>query len=145
MSDPAAELDPEDALRGVVNQLTIHGQRMPVIIPGSVIETLMFVSRLVERAQGAGYLPDLMRQAMPWTAPLALDELDQFASDISAAAGSGDYAAERLATVLREWRETAEILGEPDALAGIHSAQAEIDRGDLVRGAEAIQAVRPRK
>ncbi|HUZ25188.1 MAG TPA: hypothetical protein VMV07_15645 [Streptosporangiaceae bacterium] len=145
MSEPAPELDAEDALRGVVNQLIINGERMPVIIPGSVIETLTFVARLVERARGADYVADLMRQAMPWTAPLAAEELDQLASDIAVAADSGDHAPERLAAVLREWRESAEILGDPDALAEIAAARAEIDRGDFLRGAKAIDAMRPRR
>jgi hypothetical protein len=40
MSEPVPELEVEDALRGVVSQLVINGERMPVIIPGSVIEAL---------------------------------------------------------------------------------------------------------
>jgi hypothetical protein len=143
--EPAPELDPEDALRGVVNQLTIHGQKMPVIIPGSVIEALTLVAKLVINAQSAGYLPDLMRQAMPWTAPLSDEELDQFATAIAGASSSGDHAAERLAAVMREWRDTAEILGDHDALAEIKAARDEIADGRFFRGREAIEAMRPRR
>ena len=32
--EPVPELDAEDALRGVVNQLTVNGEQMTVIIPG---------------------------------------------------------------------------------------------------------------
>jgi hypothetical protein len=46
MSEPAPELDTEDALHGVVNQLIIHGQRMPVIIPGSVIELMRTLAEI---------------------------------------------------------------------------------------------------
>lgn len=122
MSEPAPELDAEDALRGVVNQLVINGERMPVIIPGSVVETLSFVSALVTRALPAGYLHGVMTQAMPWAEPLPDDELDLLASDIAEAAGAGDHAPERLATVLREWRVTAEAYGDPETLAALTTA-----------------------
>jgi hypothetical protein len=144
VSEPAPELDAEDALRGVINQLTIRGQKMPVIVPGSVLETLRFVSELVKRAQGAGYLPGLMHQAMPWTRAFGADELDRLATDIADAAGSGDHAAERLSAVIREWQETADILSDPDELRHIQSAREEIARGDVVRGTEAVAALRPR-
>ena len=53
MSEPAPELDTEDALRGVVNQLVIHGQRMPVIIPGSVIELMRtMAAELLQKSPG---------------------------------------------------------------------------------------------
>lgn len=142
--EPPPELDAEDALRGVINQLTIRGQRMPVIIPGSVLETLRFVSELVEHARGRAYLPQLMHHAMPWTRPLGAAELDQFAADIAGAAGSGDHAAERLAAVLQEWRDTAEILGDPDAVAELQAAQLEVRSGKALRGSEAVAALRPR-
>lgn len=148
MSEPARELpelDAEDALRGVVNQLTIHGQRVPVIIPGSVIQALRDFAGILVAARDSGYLPGLMRQAMPWTAPLSDGELDQFASGIAHASGSGDRAPERLATVLREWRETAEVLSDPNALEEIEAARADIARGDGVRGRDALAALRPRK
>jgi hypothetical protein len=139
------ELDAEDALHGVVNQLTIHGQRMPVIIPGSVIEALRDFAGILLAARNSGYLPSLMRQAIPWAAPLSDRELDQFASAMADASGSGDHAPERVAAALREWRETAEILSEPHGLEEIEAARADIARGDVVRGREALAALRPRK
>lgn len=111
MSEPAPELDVEDALRGVVNQLTIHGQRMPVIIPGSVIEALRVFAELLDRAKESGCLPPLLLRAMPWATPLPAEDLRQLASDLAEAAASGDHAPERLAAVMREWRDTAEPLG----------------------------------
>lgn len=148
MSEPARELpelDAEDALRGVVNQLTIHGQRMPVIIPGSVIEALRDFAGILMAARDSGHLLRLMRQAMPWTAPLSDGELDQFASGMADASGSGDRAPERLATVLREWRETAEVLSDPHALEEIAAARADIADGEGVRGRDALAALRPRR
>lgn len=39
---------------------------------------------------------------------------------------------------------TREILSDPGALAEIRAARSEIARGDVVRGVEAIRALRPR-
>jgi len=44
--EPVPELDAEDALRGVVKQLTINGERKSVIIPGSVIEAIHLLAEL---------------------------------------------------------------------------------------------------
>lgn len=142
--EPVPELDAEDALRGVVNQLTIHGERMSVIIPGSVIEALGLFAELVTFAQRAGRLPQLLPIAMPWTKSLSRDDLSGFVSELTEAAASGDHAPERLSAVMRSWRETAEILSEPGALAEITAARAEIERGDVVSGVDAIRALRPR-
>jgi hypothetical protein len=86
-----------------------------------------------------------MRQAMSWTAPLSESELDQFAAGIADASGSGDRAPERLAAVLREWRETAEVLSDPHALEEIEAARADIARGGGIRGRGALVALRPRR
>ncbi len=119
INEPAPELDAEDALHGVVNQLYINGERMTVIVPGSVIEALRAFSELLRQAQAAGYLPGLLLQVMPWAAPLPPDDLDQLASDLAGASGSGNHAPERLASVLREWQATAEAYSDPDVLAAL--------------------------
>ena len=148
MSEPAREsepeLDAEDALRGVVNQLIINGRRMPAIIPGSVIEALRVLAALITHAQVAGYLPPLLLQAMPWASPLPEDDLSDFASDLAEAAASGEHAPERLADTIRAWRETAEILGDPEAMAELAESAAAVERGDVVRGRDAVRALRPR-
>ncbi len=112
MSEPAHEIEAEDALRGVVNQLDINGQRMPVIIPGSVIESLHFLGVVLRQAQAAGNLPALVLQAMPWASSLPGDDLNEFASDLVEAATAGERAPERLAAVMREW-------GKPQRSSGI--------------------------
>jgi hypothetical protein len=145
MSEPAPELDAEDALRGVVNQLIINGQRMPVIIPGSVIEALRVFSELLTNAQVVGYLPPLLLQSMPWARPLPESDLAQFTSDLANAAASGERAPERLAALMREWRETAEILGDPGAIAELEESADAIARGDITRGPDAVRALRPRQ
>lgn len=145
MSEPAPELDAQDALRGVVNQLVINGERMPVIIPGSVIEALRVFAELLKDAQEAGSLPPLLLRAMPWARPLPEDDLGQLASELAEAAASGDHAPERLAALIRQWRETAEVQAEPGAMSELEESAAAIASGDVTRGREAVQALRPRR
>lgn len=95
--DTGHELDAEDALRGVVNQLTINGHRMSVIIPGSVIEIMPMLAELLRKGQAAGYLPALLSVAMPWASVLPEPDRERFASDLADAAAAGTYAPERLA------------------------------------------------
>ncbi len=127
--EPVPELDAEDALHGVVNQLTINGQRMTVIIPGSVIEALRAFSELVAYAEKAGFLRTLLLRAMPWATPLPESGMDEFASELADAAASGDHAPERLAAVLREWRATAEIYADPDDAGRLRQALREAREG----------------
>lgn len=49
-----------------------------------------------------------------------------------------DYEDESLAM-------TREILSDPDALAEVAAARDEIARGDVVRGVEAVRALRPHR
>ena len=145
MSEPASELEVEDALRGVVNQLVINGERIPVIIPGSVIEALRVLAVLLGNAQAAGNLPGLVLQAMPWAGSLSADDLNLLTSDLIDAAASGERAPERLATVLRQWGETAEILADPEEMAELAASDDAIACGDVIRGQEAVRALRPQR
>jgi len=148
VSEPASEppeLDAQDALRGVVNQLTIHGERMSVIIPGSVIEALRDFAALLQGAREAGYLDRLLPIAMPWIEPLPADDRKQFVSDLAQAASAGDHAPEQLAAVLREWHETADILADPEAMVELAESADAVARGDVIRGRDAVRALRPRR
>jgi hypothetical protein len=145
MSEPAPELDVEDALRGVVNQLVINGERMSVIVPGSIIDALGVLGVLLANAQGAGRLRSLLLQAMPWAGVFSEEDLSRFASDLTAAANAGEHAPERLGAVMREWRETAEILADPEAMAALAEADEAIASGDVIHGREAVRALRPRR
>jgi prevent-host-death family protein len=40
--------------------------------------------------------------------------------------------------------ETLEVLSDPEAMAGVRESRSEVDRGDVVRGVDAIRALRPR-
>lgn len=143
MSEPAPELDAEDALRGVVSQLIINGERMPVIVPGSIVEALRVLGVLLANAQRAGLLRESLLQAMPWARVFSEEDLSKFASDLTAAANADEHAPEQLGAVMREWRETAEILADPQAMAALAEADEAIARGDVIRGREAVHALRP--
>ena len=39
--------------------------------------------------------------------------------------------------------ETLEILSDPETMAGIRESRSEVDRGDVVRGVDAVRALRP--
>jgi len=138
MSEPAheldaPELDAEDALHGVVNQLIINGERMPVIIPGSVLESLRVLAKLLENAQVAGYLPSLLPLAMPWVKDLPEADVLAFAADLAKAAASGEHAPERLAACLREWQATAEIYADPEEAERLRRALREAGEGSVTR------------
>jgi hypothetical protein len=131
MSEPAPELDAEDALRGVVNQLILHGQRMPVIIPGSVMEVMRTLAELLKRAQDGGYLSSLLPVTMPWVTALPEADLSALGSDLVDAAASGDHAPERLAARLREWQATAEVYADPAEADRLRRALREADEGKV--------------
>lgn len=40
--------------------------------------------------------------------------------------------------------ETLEVLSDPETMAGIRESRSEVDRGDVVRGVDAVRALRPR-
>jgi hypothetical protein len=76
--------------------------------------------------------------ARPWARPLPEDDLSEFAAELADAAASGQHAPERLAAVMRAWQETAEILGDPEAMAELAESAEAIARGDVVRGPDAV-------
>lgn len=41
--------------------------------------------------------------------------------------------------------ETLDILSDPEALAEIRQAEAEVARGEMIEGVEAVRALRPRR
>jgi hypothetical protein len=138
MSEPAVELPAddaplaraaEDARRGVATHLTIHGERVAVIMPEGVIEVLREVAALLTNERIASYLPALLPRAMSWTSSLPEADLPVFISELAAAAASGRDAPEKVAAVLREWRATAEIYADPREAARLRQALQEAREG----------------
>jgi hypothetical protein len=138
MSEPAVELPAddaplaraaEDARRGVATHLTIHGERVAVIMPEGVIEALREVAALLTNERIASHLPALLPRAMSWTSSLPEADLPVFISELAAAAASGGDAPEKVAAVLREWRATAEIYADPREAARLRQALQEAREG----------------
>jgi hypothetical protein len=124
MSEPAVELR-----RGVATHLTIHGERVAVIMPEGVIEALREVAALLTNERIASHLPALLPRAMSWTSSLPEADLPVFISELAAAAASGGDAPEKVAAVLREWRATAEIYADPREAARLRQALQEAREG----------------
>jgi hypothetical protein len=120
--ESAPELDAEDALHGVVNQLIVNGQRMSVIIPGSVMAMMPVLAELLRKAEAAGYLHALLPVTMPWVSVLPEAELAAFATALADAAASGVHAPERLGACLREWQATAEVYADPGEAGRLRQA-----------------------
>lgn len=130
MSEPAPEMAVEDeplakaadnVRRGVVTHLTIHGERVAVIIPEPVINALrVFADILTE--QTAHMLPEAIRAAIPWTRVLPDADLPIFAAELAEAASAGRDSPELVATLIREWRATAEAYADPAILDALTSA-----------------------
>jgi hypothetical protein len=131
MSEPAAEVAAEDeplaraadnARHGVVTHLTMDGQRVAVIMPQAVIDALSTFAEILSSQERADRLPATIQAAMPWTGVLPEDDLRAFAIDLADAAAGGRDAPELVATVLREWRVTAEAYADPETLAALTTA-----------------------
>jgi prevent-host-death family protein len=45
---------------------------------------------------------------------------------------------------LEQLEETIDVLSDPEAMIGIREADAAVARGDVVRGVDAVRALRPR-
>ncbi len=138
MSESAAELSADDAplaraandaRRGVATHLTIHGERVAVIMSESVIEALRDFAALLTSERVASYVPELLPQAIPWTRFLPEADLPVFVSELAAAAASGKDAPEKVAALIGEWRATAEIYANPDEATRLRQALQEANEG----------------
>lgn len=138
MTEPAAELSADeaplaraadDARRGVATHLTIHGERVAVIMPESVIEALRGFAALLTSERVASYVPELLPQAIPWTRSLPEADLPVFVSELAAAAASGKDAPEKVAALIAEWQATAEIYADPDEATRLRQALQEANQG----------------
>jgi hypothetical protein len=119
----------EDARRGVATHLTIHGERVAVIMPEGVIEALRDVAALLTDERFASHLPASLPRVMSWTSSLPEADLPVFISELAAALASGRDAPEKVASVLREWRATAEIYADPREAARLRQALQEAREG----------------
>jgi hypothetical protein len=119
MSEPAFELpgDAESlARRGVLTHLTVGGERIALIVPASLMDTLHILAELLLASPDAlDRLPGLLPAVYPWARYLPDHELKEFAFDLrDALHAQGPDAPELLERVVIGWRGTAEVYADPD-------------------------------
>jgi hypothetical protein len=118
MSEPAFELpgDAESlARRGVLTHLTVGGERIALIVPASLMDTLRILAELLASPEAQDRLPELLPAVYPWARHLPGYELKGFASDLRDALLSGGAdVPERMERVVIGWRGTAEVHADRD-------------------------------
>lgn len=122
MSEPASEL-PAEALarRGVVTHLTINGERVALIVPASLMDTLRILATLLTSGQASAALPALLPEVYPWARYLPDEALQEFAGELGEALRGGDDAPELVERVVISWRSTAEAYADPELLAALRA------------------------
>lgn len=128
--DPSLARAANDARRGVATHLTINGVRVAVIMPEDVIEALRDFAALLTDERIATYLPTLLPSAMPWTRSLPEADVPSFLADLAAAAAGGNDAPEKVASIIKEWRTTAEIYADPREAARLRQGIREAREGE---------------
>jgi hypothetical protein len=131
MSEPAPGLPAgtlvsavNNARRGVVTHITIHGERVAAIVPESVIEAFRIFAAIVtsnESTLPLGVLQAIFR----WARSLPPDQLQQFAAELTAAtasstreltaaaAGGRVKLPDLMGRVINAWKATAEAYADP--------------------------------
>lgn len=124
MSVPAAE-PPADAealaRRGAITHVTINGERVALIVPASLMDTLRILAEVLLASPDAlDRLPGLLPAVYPWAQHLPHHELKQFAFDLRDALRSGELdAPERMERIVISWRGTAEVYADPDLFKAV--------------------------
>lgn len=118
-SDPSADAE-SLARRSVITHLTIGGDRIALIVPASLMDTMRILAALLSSGQATDTLPNLLPEVYPWAASLPMYELKAFASELGAALrGGGPDAPEMMERVVEGWRATAEVYADKDTLAAL--------------------------
>jgi hypothetical protein len=124
MSVPARE-PPADAealaRRGAITHVTINGERIALIVPASLMDTLRILAALLSTGSVSGDLPALLPDVYPWARHLPDEALEEFAADLGNALRAGADAPEQMEGVVISWRATAEAYADPDLLAALRA------------------------
>jgi hypothetical protein len=118
MSEPAFELPGGTeslARRGVLTHLTVDGDRIALIVPATLMDTLRILSGLLSSPEAQDRLPELLPVVYPWAEDLPGHELKGFAFDLrDALLSGGPDVPERMERVVIGWRGTAEVHADRD-------------------------------
>ncbi|MDQ2873919.1 MAG: hypothetical protein M3Y33_03520 [Actinomycetota bacterium] len=123
MSEPAQEL-PADAeslaRRGVLTHLTVNGERVALIVPASLMDTLRILAELLASPEESARLAVLLPAVYPWARYLPDYELKAFAFELrDALRDGGADAPELMERVVIGWRGTAEVHADPDLFRAV--------------------------
>jgi hypothetical protein len=132
MREPAPELPAEsepltgaaeNARRGVVTHITVHGERVAAIVPESIVKLLSdLMALLAGDPHYASLLPQVLPEAFPWARSLPSHELKALVLELrQAAAAGGPEGAEQVEHVLAGWQATAEAYADPAILAALRA------------------------
>lgn len=110
----------ELARRGVLTHITMGGERIALIVPASLMDTLRILAALLKTEPAAEELPDLLPAVYDWAKWLPPHERKAFAAELGEALRrDGDDAAEAMDRVTDAWRATAEVYSDEDVLSAL--------------------------
>jgi hypothetical protein len=97
----------DNARRGVVTHITIHGERVAAIVSESTLAMAQLATVLLASELAASALPAVLAAAFPWANSIPADELTAFAGDLREAVVA--ELPERVERVLIDWQAVAEV------------------------------------
>ena len=109
----------ENAQRGVVTHITVHGERVAAIVPEALFEMVNYLVALLASDQSLLQLPAILSAAFPWAQFLPPHELKAFARELREAAASDTPG--RVEHVMHGWRATADVYADPALLEALQA------------------------
>lgn len=107
------------ARRSVITHITISGERIAMIVPASLMDTMRVLAALLGSRPAAAELPDLLPVVYPWAERLPAHERRAFADDLARAVRGGADAPDLMWQTVESWRATAEVYSDEDVLAAL--------------------------
>jgi hypothetical protein len=107
----------ENAQRGVVTHITVHGERVAAIVPESLFEMVNHLVALLAGNQSLAELITILPAAFPWARSLPPHELSAFARELHAAAAN--QSTDRVEPVLLGWHATADVYADPELVVAL--------------------------
>ncbi len=112
----------ENARRGVVTHVTIHGERVAAIVPESLIKLVDDLMALLANDLALTGHTYVLTQAFPWARSLPSHELKAFAGGLRQAAAAGaPEATELVDGIITGWQATAEAYADYGTLAALRA------------------------
>jgi hypothetical protein len=112
----------ENARRGLITHVTIHGERVAAIVPEFLVNLVDDLMALLANDVTLTTLPMVLPEAFPWVRSLPAHEVKALARELRDAASAGTpEAAELVDNILAGWQATAEAYADPGTLAALRA------------------------